>query len=461
MTGTRFSRSQCARGGARSRAGRVGALAAALLVGAAAASLGEPLAAAGPSLPPFSAQAPTVTFESMVADLGHDDPAVRLRAVQALKQAAYPEAAVPLTRSLADSDDRVQFEAIAAELNIWLADKVVPRKRVGLVVEVRNRISAAQIFDEGATALDAAPVPLEVLAALRSASHDDNTRVAVEALYAFGALTDNAYGSDRVAVLKASTTELASALGVSQTDLRVAAIRVITRVYGWRMGDAAVDSAIGDAVVGALNDRDYTVRLSAMEALGVLRYDRGVQALTDIYQHYVRGPNAVAALSALARIAHPSSLPLFTAALAGRDYQLRIAGIEGLARSGASDQLSAITNALTNERNQDVLLAGHFANVLLADGPIDMLVDGLTRARLRARVLAYLTDIAPGRARLFGPHLPDPQPGVRADLLQVVGLSGDPDAIALVQPLRQDADPLVARAAARAMARLSAAAERS
>ena len=63
-------------------------------------------------------QPPTVTFEAMVADLGNDDPEVRLRAVLALKQAAFPESAVPLTRSLADGDDRVQAEAIAAELNI-------------------------------------------------------------------------------------------------------------------------------------------------------------------------------------------------------------------------------------------------------------------------------------------------------------------------------------------------------
>ena len=87
-------------------------------------------------------QAPVVTFEAMVADLGNDDPDVRLRAVQALKQAAFPESAVPLARSLADGDDRVQVEAIAAELNIWLGQKIEPRKRVGMVVEVRNRIDA-------------------------------------------------------------------------------------------------------------------------------------------------------------------------------------------------------------------------------------------------------------------------------------------------------------------------------
>ncbi|MGC4081262.1 MAG: hypothetical protein QM736_03885 [Vicinamibacterales bacterium] len=405
------------------------------------------------------AQAPTVTFEAMVAELGHADADVRLRAVQALKQAAYPEAAVPLARAIADGDDRVQFEAIDAELNIWLADKVVPRRRVGLVIEVRNKIAAPQIFEQGPIALDAAPVPTEVLTALRTAAHDDNVRVAVEALYAFGALADNVYGRDRAALLAASAPELAAALGVAQMEIRTAAIRVIRRVYGWRMGDAAVDVAIGDAVVSALNDRDYGIRTTATEtarrdAVRPRRAgaDRRVSALPAWPERRRR------ALTALARIAHPSSLPLFTAALSGRDALLRLPAIEGLARSGATDQLSAINAALAIERNDDILMAGQFATVLLADGFIDALVDGLTRPRLRARALSYLTDVSTGRARLFSPHLQDPQPGVRADLVQALDLSGDPDAVALVRPFQQDADPIVARAAARATSRLAGAA---
>lgn len=400
-------------------------------------------------------QPPTVTFEAMVADLGNDDPEVRLRAVLALKQAAFPESAVPLTRALADGDDRVQAEAIAAELNIWLGEKVIPRKRVGLVVEVRTRISPRQIFDQGPTALDPAPVPAAVLTALRTASHDDNPRVSLDALYAFGSLADNTYGRDRAALLAASGPELAAALGVPQGDLRTAAIRVVTRLYAWRMGDAAVDPVVGDAVVTALNDRDFSIRTAAMEALGALRYDRGVQSLTDIYQHFQRGTNAVTALTALARIAHPSSLPLFTAALGGRDAMLKLPAVEGLARSGANDQAAAIVAALSTERNQELILAGQFAAVLLSNGSLNDLVEGLSRTRLRSRALTYLVDVAPGRARALGPHVPDPEPGVRADLVQVLGLSGDPEAPALLRPLAQDADPAVARAAARALARLA------
>ena len=60
------------------------------------------------------------------------DAGTRLHAVQLLKTAAYPEAAVPLAPLVTDPQDEVQLEAIAAELNIFLAEPVVPRKRVGV-----------------------------------------------------------------------------------------------------------------------------------------------------------------------------------------------------------------------------------------------------------------------------------------------------------------------------------------
>jgi hypothetical protein len=94
--------------------------------------------------------------------------------------------------------------------------------------------------------------------------------------------------------------------------------------------------------------------------------------------------------------------------------------------------------------------------VLLANGPVDELVGGLAREKLRPRALRYLADIAPGRARLLGSHVADPQ-AVRLDLLDVIGLSGDPDGIVIAQRLQQDTDPVVARTARRAALRLQAA----
>src|SRR5438876_10853071 len=73
------------------------------------------------------------SFEHATRDLTSADAGTRLRAVQLLKDAAYPEAAVPLARLIGDPQDEIQLEAIAAELNIFLAERVVTKKRVALV----------------------------------------------------------------------------------------------------------------------------------------------------------------------------------------------------------------------------------------------------------------------------------------------------------------------------------------
>jgi len=194
--------------------------------------------------------------------------------------------------------------------------------------------------------------------------------------------------------------------------------------------------------------------VAAMNAVGALRYERGIQALTDLYKHYERGPLAAVSLGALGQVAHPSSAPVFVAALTSKDVGIRMAGIEGLARIGDVAQATAITASLAKERNDGLMLAGHFASVLLSGGPIDELVAELARQRLHDRAFRYLIDAAPGRASVFSPHVQDPQAQVRAELLEALGLSGDPGAESVVERALNDADPGVARAAARAAQRL-------
>jgi hypothetical protein len=82
-----------------------------------------------------------VPFDQAIRDLGSAEAASRLRAVQLLKDAAYPEAAVPLSKLVVDPHDEVQFAAIAAVINIFLAERMVSSKRVGFLVEVRAPVA--------------------------------------------------------------------------------------------------------------------------------------------------------------------------------------------------------------------------------------------------------------------------------------------------------------------------------
>jgi len=275
-----------------------------------------------------------VPFEQAARDLASGDPATRLRAVQMLKDAAYPEAAVPLAAAVTDTVDQVQLEAIAAELNIFLAERIVPRRRVGLVIERRSAVVAEPMFSLGPLAIGPRPVPIEVVTALRTAGRDDNPRVAIEALYAFGVLAIEPAGNARRDLLRASGPELAAMLGVADPAIRYGAARVIGRLYAQRPQDGPVEEIVGDAMISALNDGDRAVRVAAMQALGAMRYERGVQALADLFDYYGKGEPAAAALDALARIAHPTSAALMTAQLASKTTALRGIAIEGIARLG-------------------------------------------------------------------------------------------------------------------------------
>jgi HEAT repeat protein len=409
--------------------------------------------------PPARAQQ-TVTFEQTIKELTSEDPATRLKAVRALEQAAYQEAAVPLAAVVNDPQGAIRLEAIRAELNLFMVDKIVPRKRVGVIVEVRNTISAEAVFAAGPDALEASEVPAAVLTALRTAMHDQNPQISLEAIYAAGALGTTANGSGRQALLAAAGPDLAAVLGVDSVEMRRAAIRVTGRLFEERPGDPAPNQAVGDGLVAALNERQSAMRIDAMEALGAMRYERAVQALTDLFTHYGHGSEASAALGALARIGYPSSGPIFVTGLTSHDSAVKAAAIEGLARIGDTGQATAIANAANMDRNDAVALAAQFAGVRLSNAPLDVLVEALSRPRVRDAASRYLAEAARGRVSQLAAYTQSHDPQVRASIVDVLGLTGDPQAIPVVQRLQQDADAAVSRRAARALGRLGVRSQR-
>jgi HEAT repeat protein len=416
----------------------------------AGAALVAGLCAAGAAAP----HGQQLTFEQTVAQLSNPDPRIRGRAVDLLKEAAYPEAAVPLAKIVTDPDDELQFDGIAAELNIFLTEKVTPKKRVGLVVEVRSKIEAEPIFAQGHTALGPHRVPKEVTAALTTAMRDRNLRVALEAVYAFGVLAGEVAAADRPAMLEGAGPILAGIIGAPDPALRLAAVRVAGRVWARRPFDPPLAETVGDAVIAALNDREAVIRETAMWAVGVMKNERSVQALGDLFQYYKKGPLATTALESLSRIGHPGSQPYFDMQLAGKNQLYKLMALEGMARTNEPAHLETIHASLAKEKNEALLLAGHFANAMLAEGSIDAIVDSLPRPKLHDQAATYIQDLAYGRTQLFANHLQDPDVRIRLELVDLLGLAGDVRAVPLIEPLLKDREADVAFAAARALARL-------
>jgi hypothetical protein len=262
-------------------------------------------------------------------------------------------------------------------------------------------------------------------------------------------------GADRADLLRRSGGPLAARLGSPEPARRIAAARVMGRLFHIRPGDAAIPETVGDQVIIALNDGDQAVRGAAMAALGEMRYERALQALTQLFEFYGRGPLAALALDALARLGHPSSVDLFVSQLTVGTTAMRVSAIEGLARAGGATNLSPIQRALENDRNETVGLAGDFAAVLLSRAPLDPIVASLTRSRLHDQAMRYLMELVPGRGQLLALHLQNPSSQVKADIADVLGFSGDVTLVSAMEALKAGSDPEVIFAGQRAALRLT------
>ncbi len=86
-----------------------------------------------------------------------------------------------------------------------------------------------------------------------------------------------------------------------------------------------------------------------------------MQALTEQLNFYGKGKGPWSALDALARIAHPSSVPLFKARIADKDPFLRRAAAEGLGRTGDKTSIASFETSTEMDDSEMVRAAMAFA----------------------------------------------------------------------------------------------------
>ena len=397
-----------------------------LLVLSAAAILGPSLAGAQPA-----------RFEDVVRNLRNPDPKIRINAVKLLRESAHFEAVGPMAPLVNDPVDAIQLEAIAAELSFYLVEPVPSKRRVALLLEVRNSGQASAAFDMGPLAVWPRPVPPELVTALLQAVDDENSKVRSEAIYTLGVV-------GRMPLAAAQQEALLKALDHYDPAIRAGAARVIGRL---QVSDA------GDALVKAINDSNEQVRYAAMRALGDIREARAVEALTDQLTFYGKGEGAWSALHALATIAHASSVPLFKARLADRDPSIRRAAMEGLARAKDPSEIPALEVAAGNDESEAVRAAAAFALQSLGRNYVPRLVESMDSAKMAPQIAGYLVELGPGIVASLLSHLQDQDPAIRGNVAQALGAIGGEGAITALEPLLQDPDRSVVEAATRAIER--------
>jgi len=376
-------------------------------------------------------------FDDVVRNLRNPDPKARLTAVKLLREARYPEAIVPLAALVNDPVDQIQLEAIGAELSFFLVQDLPERRRLGFVVEVRNRGVAAEAFERGPLAVWPRPAPPELVTALLKAVDDENGRVRLEAIYA-------------------AATIPKEGLSLEAEPLLIKALDhydPIVRAGAARFAGRAGIKAAADDLIKLINDSNAEVRYTAMRALGLLREERAMAALVEQLKFYGKGEGAWSALDGLAHIAHKSTAAVFTERLADRDPYLRRAAAEGLARIGDTASAGPLETGAGNDPSDMVRAAMAFALQKLGRNYVPRLVEFLDDRKVAVQVQEYLLELGTPIEKELLPSLQEPDPSIRAGVAGVLGAIGGDASLAALQNLK-DRDQDVVLAAQRAVERI-------
>jgi HEAT repeat protein len=378
-------------------------------------------------------------FDDVVRNLRNPDPEARLEALRMLRESQYIEAITPIAPLVNDPLDGVQLEAIAAELSFYLVDNVEPRKKVAFIIETRSGAGRAQTaFDAGPLAVWPRPVPDALVTSLLKAVDDENAKVRTEAIYALGTIARAPLAGD-------AEQQLIKALDHYDPSIRTGAARVIGRLQ--------VKSA-GETLIKTVNDSQQPVRFAAMRALGEIREESAIQALTQQVEYYKKGEGAWSALDALAKIGHPSSVPLFKARLVDKDAYMRRAAAEGLARAGDSSEIAALEAGAGTDPSDTVRAAMAFALQKLGKNYVPRLAEALKADKLAGQVAEYFIELGPSLATSLTPHLKDPDQAIRGNAAVILGAIGSTAEVVALEPVTRDRDRDVARAATRAIERI-------
>jgi HEAT repeat protein len=367
--------------------------------------------------------------------LAHDPvPAVRREVEAALERMEDITALPGFVAFATDSEADIRSRAVASLVNIHL-----PRER-GLSAALTRLGEMIMLTPERDLDLLVEPdVPVDpiVITTLTARISDSERGIRRTAIRGVGILRGQAAVPELVRVVREDRDD----------GLRFDSVRSLRKID---------DSSVGPDLVALLNINNDTVRNEMMATLGSMRYRGAVPELTRIVESATKTDTPrVVALAALADIADPSSAPLFEQLKADKYEPLRLYANEGIARTAGPQSKTAISAARLTEKSAWVRTAQAFALARIGEVEyLDELVRALDRTTTRELAHEYLLETPPSnRHALFAPR--EASPGARAELADILGRIGDPEALPRLHELSNDADADVVKAAERATRRIT------
>jgi len=383
----------------------------------------------------LSATAQSPDWQDIIRNLRNPSAETRIESLEKLAEAAYTPAAEAVAPLVADPDDRVQAAAIEAELTFFLTERLGSRRMLSVGP---SKSRAQEAFDIGPLVRVSTPAPPVLIDRLITAMRDENARLRFDAVHALGFIAE-------APLQPAQAAALADELDHYDPLMRASTARVI--------GRHRVREGVPKLLAG-LNDSSALVRRYAIESLGLLREERAVLPLHDIALKG-RGDLVFDAFRAIAQYGSVDDLMLFRQRLFDRDALLRRASAEALGRAKDQDSIQSIRKLASTDSSASVKLAAAFALHLLGEPQTHIIAATLVVRDQTDQARDYLFEIG-------SPALPGVLEALkvatdsrhRADLIQFIGYLGTADMAATLQPLLNDRDPRVARAASNAIARL-------
>ena len=331
-----------------------------------------------------------------------------------------------------DTETDIRARAAAGIVNVY-----VPHA-IGVALEnLRERLAFGAASDLDVIVEPDVNVDARAVEALRSRLGDSDRGIRRNAIRGLGILRAKRAVPDLVQVVREDR----------DSGLRLEGVRALQKI-----GDASV----GSALVAILDINDNGVRYELISTLAALKYRAAVPALTRIVEQSKTDDIAcILAVAALADLADPASAPTFERFRADKDERLRLFANEGIARIADDTMKTAISSARLTEKSARVRTAQAFALLRLGQSEyLDELIRALDRSTTRDLAKEYLRETGPEyREALFAPRTANS--ATRAELAEVFGLMGDPNALPRLQELTHDSDKDVVQAAELATRRIS------
>ncbi len=408
-----------------------------------------------------------IPFEDVIANLKAAAPSNRIQSLKMLRDSGYLEGALPVAPLMADPVKEVQVDAIDTEVSLFLVDEGFTRQ-VGRDIVGKGDASLALLaFAQGAGAIVANPVPPVVTAGLVGAMKSGALEVRFEATYALGVLGPPLVRAGAFRDGKAAVDRLLALMQDADPAMRLAATHVLARLMGTARQFPErnrelldIRQTVGDQFVVGINDPDPLQRLACMKALGEVRHDRGLQALSEQLAYYKKGEVALAALDAIARIAHESSIQLLSSQFDSNDEQIRQLAVEGIARINDRIAIQGLESQLGSDRSRRVKLALAFARYRATGASqIGLIVEALRpnmfgSKTLQGQAWSYLIELGPEIVPSLLPFLQGKDVDTRAMVAEALGVIGDARALPSLDAALQDPSRTVASAVARSIKRL-------